>query len=104
MKFELYIARRLRLKNYNGSKQNSPSISIAVIGVALAIVIMMMGMTDVIIVIMFHQQYIDGEQQVLMIIYVVELQNITKSIKKNQPIVEQHGLLYILFNIECQIK
>ena len=47
MKFELYIARRLRLKNYNGSKQNSPSISIAVIGVALAIVIMMIAIVVV---------------------------------------------------------
>lgn len=47
MKFELYIARRLRLKNYNGSKQNSPSISIAVIGVALAIIIMMIAIVVV---------------------------------------------------------
>ena len=47
MKFELYIARRLRLKNYNGSKQNSPSILIAVIGVALAIVIMMIAIVVV---------------------------------------------------------
>ena len=47
MKFELYIAQRLRLKNYNGSKQNSPSISIAVIGVALAIIIMMIAIVVV---------------------------------------------------------
>ena len=47
MKFEFYIARRLRLKNYDGSKQNTPSISIAVIGIALAIVIMMIAIVVV---------------------------------------------------------
>lgn len=47
MKFEFYIARRLRLKNYDNHKQNSPSISIAVIGIALAIIIMMIAIVVV---------------------------------------------------------
>lgn len=47
MKFEFYIARRLRLKNYDKKKQNSPSISIAIIGIALAIVIMMIAIVVV---------------------------------------------------------
>lgn len=47
MKFELFIARRLRLKSGKSTGKRSPSVTIAVAGIALAIVIMMIAIVVV---------------------------------------------------------